>query len=142
MHAERTFEPRPEAVTAARRFVAQTLAGWHVGHPDVALLVSELATNAVLHARSDFEVSVEARDDRLRVGVFDRNPRLPTPANVPPDAYSGRGLMIVQGLADAWGVETHAGAGKTIWFELFDAGRLGADWPSAMACPAGSGGCE
>ena len=94
------------------------LAAWALEQADVALLVSELATNAVLHARSDFRVMVCARGDRIRVEVGDRNARLPSPATVPPAAYSGRGLMIVQELSMAWGVESHADDGKTIWFEV------------------------
>lgn len=103
---------------AARRFVTATLASWALEQTDVALLVSELATNAVLHARSDFTVTIHARGDRIRVEVGDRNARLPSPASVPAAAYSGRGLMIVQELAAAWGVESHADDGKTVWFEV------------------------
>ncbi len=116
--ATRTFEPQGDQVLVARRFVAATLASWHLAHGDVPLLVSELVTNAVLHARSDFSVTVVAHDDRVRVEVFDSNPRLPAPADVPAEAYSGRGLLILQGLANAWGVEAHAGEGKTVWFEV------------------------
>jgi anti-sigma regulatory factor (Ser/Thr protein kinase) len=114
----RTFEPRAHEVRAARHFVMATLEDWHVDHADVPLLVSELATNAVLHARSDFSVTVVIREDRIRVEVFDRNTRLPAPASVSAEAYSGRGLMILQGLSSAWGVEAHSGEGKTVWFEV------------------------
>lgn len=85
---------------------------------DLPLLVSELATNAVLHARSDFEVTVIRAHQRVRVEVFDQNTRLPSFAAAPPDAYSGRGLMILRELASAWGVESHSDVGKTIWFEV------------------------
>jgi anti-sigma regulatory factor (Ser/Thr protein kinase) len=114
----RSFEPRAHEVRAARHFVMATLEDWDLVQQDVPLLVSELATNAVLHARSDFSVTVVAREDRIRVEVFDRNTRLPSPAAVPAEAYSGRGLMILQGLSSAWGVEAHAGEGKTVWFEV------------------------
>jgi anti-sigma regulatory factor (Ser/Thr protein kinase) len=80
--------------------------------------VSELATNAVLHARSDFEVTVIKSRERVRVEVFDQNTRLPSFAAAPPDAYSGRGLVILRELATAWGVESHSDVGKTIWFEV------------------------
>jgi anti-sigma regulatory factor (Ser/Thr protein kinase) len=117
--ATRSFEPRAHEVRAARHFVMATLEAWNlVQNDDVPLLVSELATNAVLHARSDFSVTVVAREDRIRVEVFDHNARLPAPASVPAEAYSGRGLMIIQGLSSAWGVEAHAGEGKTVWFEV------------------------
>jgi anti-sigma regulatory factor (Ser/Thr protein kinase) len=116
--ASRTFEPKAHEVMAARRFVTATLAAWSLEQPDAALLVSELATNAVLHARSDFTVTIDGRGDRIRIEVQDPNPRLPSPASVPAAAYSGRGLMIVQELSTAWGVESHADQGKTVWFEI------------------------
>jgi anti-sigma regulatory factor (Ser/Thr protein kinase) len=116
--ASRTFEPDPQEVMAARSFVIAMLAAWRLEHIDVPLLVSELTTNAVLHARSDFDVTLVARGDRIRVEVCDRNSRLPAPVSVPATAYSGRGLMIVQELASAWGVESHADEGKTVWFEV------------------------
>jgi len=119
MRAVRTFEPHADQVVEARRFVTSALAGWGVADPDVALLVSELATNAVLHARSDFTVRVDLEDSgRLRVEVQDRNSRLPTFAAVGPEAYSGRGLTLLQHLSAAWGVDAHGADGKTIWFEL------------------------
>ncbi|MDQ2726894.1 MAG: ATP-binding protein [Actinomycetota bacterium] len=118
MEATRSFEPEPEQVLAARHFVAGSLERWGLINPDVALLVSELATNAVLHARSEFEVCVAAAPERIRVEVSDFNTRLPTIVSVPPDACSGRGLMLLQALAGSWGVETHPNDGKTIWFEV------------------------
>ena len=118
MPAGQLFDPDPARVTDARHFVSSTLAEWGVRAPDAALLVSELATNAVLHARSEFEVTIYRHHDRVRVEVYDHNTRLPAFAVVPADAYSGRGLMLVQALAWAWGVETHPDDGKTIWFEV------------------------
>ena len=114
----RTFAPEPSEVSAARHFVAQVLECWHLVSDDLPLLVSELATNAVLHARSDFEVSVVRSAEHVRVEVFDENTRLPSFAVAPPDAYSGRGLLLLRELASAWGVESHSEVGKTIWFEV------------------------
>ncbi len=116
--AWRTFAPDPSEVYLARRFVLSVLDDWGLDIEDLPLLVSELATNAVLHARSDFEVTVIRRSKHVRVEVFDQNTRLPSFAPVPPDAYSGRGLMLLRGLASAWGVESHSDVGKTIWFEV------------------------
>ncbi len=116
--AWRAFAPEASEVFSARRFVASVLDAWGLEIEDLPLLVSELATNAVLHARSDFEVTVIRFSRRIRVEVFDQNTRLPTFAAAPPDAYSGRGLMILRGLANAWGVESHSDVGKTIWFEV------------------------
>ncbi len=116
--AWRTFAPDPSEVFAARHFVASVLEAWGLELEDLPLLVSELATNAVLHARSDFEVTVIKSRERVRVEVFDQNTRLPSFAAAPPDAYSGRGLVILRELATAWGVESHSDVGKTIWFEV------------------------
>jgi anti-sigma regulatory factor (Ser/Thr protein kinase) len=123
LEATRTFEPEPEQVLAARHFVARSLADWGLMDPDVPLLVSELATNAVLHARSEFRVCVTTAPERIRVEVSDFNSRLPTLVTVPSDAYSGRGLMLLQALAGSWGVDSHANEGKTIWFEMPVKGR-------------------
>ncbi|MDA8062797.1 MAG: ATP-binding protein [Actinomycetota bacterium] len=120
VRAQRSFEPRPDQVGAARSFVAGALAEAGTVSPDVALLVSELATNAVLHARTRFavEVLVEDDGDHLRVGVTDLDARLPILGGLDPDASGGRGIALVRALADAWGVHCRAGSGKTVWFEL------------------------
>lgn len=118
MKASKSFEPDPGQVTEARRFVECCLEAAGLRSTDVALLVSELATNAVLHARSDFTVSIEIQAQRAHVEVFDRNTRLPTFSAVRADAHSGRGLMLLQALSEAWGVQSHSDSGKTIWFDL------------------------
>jgi anti-sigma regulatory factor (Ser/Thr protein kinase) len=118
MRAAKTFDPEPRQVLEARRFVTAVLSSWHIECDDAALLASELATNAVLHARSEFQVTVVGHPDRIRIEVSDGNSRLPSFSVVPADAYSGRGLMLVQALSGAWGVESHSDNGKTIWFEV------------------------
>ena len=122
--AWRTFAPNPSEVFAARHFVAFVLERWGMEIEDLPLLVSELATNAVLHARSDFEVTVIRMHRCVRVEVFDQNTRLPTFAVAPTDAYSGRGLMLLRELSTNWGVESHSDVGKTIWFEVNAPKRL------------------
>jgi anti-sigma regulatory factor (Ser/Thr protein kinase) len=117
MRASKVFEPVPAQVREARRFVASVLQTWGMEADDVVLLVSELATNAVLHARSEFKVHISQEQDRVRVEVSDDNSRLPSFVAVPNDANSGRGLLLLQTMSGAWGVESH-GDGKTIWFEL------------------------
>lgn len=118
LRAMQSFEPEPSQVAVARRFARSALEEWGLVAEDIPLLVSELATNAVLHARSDFQIRIVANEDRVRVEVTDHNTRLPSFSVVPDDAYSGRGLMLVQASAAAWGVEAHSDQGKTIWFEL------------------------
>lgn len=114
----RSFEPEADQVREARKFVSSQLCAWGIGDLDAPLLVSELATNAVLHARSDFTVTVSLTDQTVRVEVFDRNSRLPSFGTVSALAYSGRGLMLVQAMSESWGVDGHGEEGKTIWFEM------------------------
>ncbi len=109
----------PASVGRARRFCTTTLAEWGAAADLVAtcvLLVSELATNAVLHARSSFTVSLE-RHGALRVEVDDDDPHLPHVRDQPIDAVSCRGMRMVAALARASGA-TPTGRGKTVWFEL------------------------
>lgn len=83
----------------------------------ILLLTSELVTNAVLHARTDLIVRYVLHPDCVRIEVLDGNSRLPSPVAAPLDATSGRGLALVQSLADNWGIERTPG-GKTVWIEI------------------------
>jgi anti-sigma regulatory factor (Ser/Thr protein kinase) len=85
---------------------------------DIELLVSELVTNAVLHARSDARVTIELLDDRVRVTVADASPIVPRLRDYGPAAVTGRGMLLVDRLSDQWGVDVDDGAGKRVWFEL------------------------
>ncbi|MFI0775251.1 ATP-binding protein [Streptomyces sp. NPDC021212] len=108
-------DPRP----AARRTVAE----W--GHPaladDVALIVSELAGNAVRYGRIPgrlFRVHLTLTKTALRIAVADpKGERLPQPRQPTPDDRHGRGLLIVRALATRWGVRERT-VGKEIWAEL------------------------
>ena len=112
--------PDGRSTGQARRFVADVLSGAGITGETLdaaVLLTSELATNAVLHARSDLTVVVTVSAGGVRVEVADENPRLPSPVFVSVDALSGRGLQLVQAVASSWGIETHD-SGKVVWFEL------------------------
>jgi DNA-binding NarL/FixJ family response regulator len=114
---------------AARRFVSQQLESWDEGalQDTVTLLVSELVANAVVHAGSPVDVLVQLTDEVARVEVTDASDTVPV-AEWPgaaadddpdPDAEtSGRGLAIVDAMAQRWGAQTRAGGGKTVWFEV------------------------
>lgn len=83
----------------------------------VELLTSEVVTNAIVHAGSAPELVVRVRRDRVRVEVNDKSPAVPVVRVVDPAAVSGRGMVIVEELAGAWGVE-HIPRGKRVWFEV------------------------
>ncbi|MEV7190237.1 ATP-binding protein [Streptomyces sp. NPDC093510] len=108
------------AVPEVRKALRELLRHWgKPGRSDVAeLLTSELVTNALVHTDHDAIVTATVGPRGLRVEVRDFVGRRPEP-RVPTadDGTSGRGLILVQSLADAWGVRTH-GVGKAVWFEL------------------------
>ncbi|MFH8371260.1 ATP-binding protein [Streptomyces sp. NPDC018031] len=126
-----TLPSEPASVAMARGHVVDVLAGWGLpaGHPTadtVRLIVSELATNAIVHTRGlspAFTVRIRLdRDEELRVGITDSDPRRPRrlPAAVQQD--NGRGLVIIRSLtAEAGGrlrVTPAPGGGKTVWVAL------------------------
>lgn len=115
----RRFPRGPESVAEARRFVRGALAGVAPDVVDTAqLLVSELVTNAVLHARTETEVSAGADGGTVRVRVRDLRPdRGLVPCECPPYAGTGQGLALVERLASRCGVDMDDEA-KTVWFEL------------------------
>jgi hypothetical protein len=110
------------SVRAARSFVEDAIGDCPEGVRNIAvLLVSELATNAVLHAQSGFDVRVRVGDDRLRIEVHDGSPTPPVVKDYGVDAVTGRGVRLVQLLSSRWDVDTGPD-GKTVWFELSLAG--------------------
>lgn len=88
------------------------------------VVVSELVTNAVVHARSDVDLVLRVDGPRLRVEVADHGGGRPAVLHPPPDADRGRGLLLVESLAERWGVR-HDDHSKVVWAELPLAGRPG-----------------
>jgi anti-sigma regulatory factor (Ser/Thr protein kinase) len=121
MRTSRRFPADPESVRTARLFVLQAVAN---ASPDlrdaIAVMIAELAMNAVQHARTEFGVTVDLTGGTLRVDVTDSGAGQPAAGPMPPpDSLRGRGLPIVDGLADAWGVvPSRHGQGKGIWFQI------------------------
>ena len=113
------FPPDAASARQARRFVEATLSTWSCdGVVDVAtLLVSELVANAVLHAHTTIGVVLRLQRDRIRVEVHDGDQRAPAVKRYSTMATTGRGLQLVERLAQNWGV-TRAARGKAVWFEL------------------------
>lgn len=111
----------PRSVREARRAVRDVLRAWGLEHlePSAVLLTSELATNAVLHARSALAVEVERRDDSVRIAVTDASSVGPLVRNHGLQAGTGRGLGLVRTLSTSWGCDpAPAPYAKTVWFEL------------------------
>jgi anti-sigma regulatory factor (Ser/Thr protein kinase) len=117
--AAASFAPEPPSATAARRFVVGFL------RPTVAndlvevaaLLATELATNALLHAHGPLDVEVTVSADAVLVEVGDANPARPEVATSDPRSTYGRGLVLVDALSDRWGVAPRS-LGKGVWFSL------------------------
>ncbi|MDA8297400.1 MAG: ATP-binding protein [Actinomycetota bacterium] len=114
------FANAPESVARARAFVTACL-------PDAdgplrfiaALLTSELATNAVRHTATTYTIAVAADDDEVRIGVGDASSVQPVPRSAGLDEYDGRGLKIVDALADRWGIDPGVSGGKQVWVVLY-----------------------
>jgi anti-sigma regulatory factor (Ser/Thr protein kinase) len=123
MRSEKRLRPDLEAPREARIFLERTLRGHVVGRSleTLSLLVSELVTNAVMHTDTDVTVSIDADPECVTVAVRDGDPDsagavIPQRSRRPSDA-TGRGLQIVDALADQWGVDVLPGA-KSVWFEV------------------------
>ncbi|WP_405765874.1 ATP-binding protein [Streptomyces sp. NBC_00080] len=108
------------AVPETRRALRELLRGWgRPGRSETAeLLTSELVTNALVHTDDDAVLTATVSPSGLRVEVRDSVAQRPRP-RVPSadEATHGRGLVLVESLADTWGVRAQGG-GKVVWFEL------------------------
>ncbi|MBN0044965.1 ATP-binding protein [Streptomyces actuosus] len=121
------IRPDPTEVGRARRWARSRLAGSGIEAGDplaetLILLVSELVTNAVVHTGLPAVLRlslpcVAAESAPVRLEVADGSGRAPVPRCAGDDATGGRGLALVDGLADRWGWSAE-GAGKRIWCEL------------------------
>jgi PAS domain S-box-containing protein len=123
------LEPRPTCVSEARRLVRRTLldAGCdHLVEPAM-LATSELVTNALVHAGTPIDVSVEVLSEGVRVEVADGSRHLPARRAYGAAAGTGRGLVTVESLVDSWGVRREGTLGKVVWFELGTSGVRVAD---------------
>ncbi len=150
----------------ARAFVAEHCGQWDLGQvcDDLTLPVSELVTNAIVHARSPLQLTVSLTERFIEVAVRDGNPRPPIirPVRIDPlgdidrasispngpvdprdpmlvvgeagSVTAGRGLLIVDAVADEWGVN-ELSQGKTVWFRI----RLPHGWSFRTPCGCHAG---
>lgn len=113
--------PIPPSVPVARHVVLELLHGWRSPHDreDAALLVTELVSNVVDHVEGEANLTLELSlsDDWLRIAVVDGSAIRPVVRELSLDNPRGRGLRMVQAIADRWGAEDFNG-GKRVWFEL------------------------
>src|SRR5262245_9075643 len=118
MSPGRVFPNAPSGVRDARCFVADALRG---AEPEVleaaVLMVSELATNAVVHTSSPFDIGIDQFDHEVRISVTDHGDGTPRLRTAGPNDTNGRGLGIVAAFAVEWGVD-HAPHSKTVWFTV------------------------
>lgn len=132
----------PRAAREARRFLRDLLAAWQVGDgvlDSAELCLSELVTNAVVHAGTASLLTVELREDQLRIAVRDHGagdaPSLVDDED--PLKVFGRGLQLVDALADEWGTEQDE-SGTTSWFALrVERASEGSARPGASSMGAG-----
>ena len=116
---ELRLEPTLEAPRYARILLHALQQRWPMEelYTLAELPLSELVTNAVMHARTAIEVAVCVRDQTLRCEVRDGVTELPASATHDVEAATGRGLALVAAMVNRWGIAQHGG-GKVVWFEL------------------------
>ena len=111
--------PTTASVPVARRFVRARLEDVSADLDTAALLVSEVVTNAILHARSAVTLTVDVVEDVVRITVRDGSPVQPRVHAFAPTSATGRGLLLLDHLAKRWGVEPDpVTGGKVVWFEV------------------------
>lgn len=115
------LRPVAASVPLARHVTLDVLRGWRSPHDldDAALLVSELVSNVVDHAQEEAVLTLELAlaEGWLRISVADGSSVRPVVRELSQERPRGRGLQLVEAIADRWGAEDHHG-GKRIWFEL------------------------
>ena len=118
-----TFHAEAASARAARRLLREVLE--EAGKPSWSdageLAVSEIVTNAALHAHTDIDLRIGVYDDEVCVEVRDRNPALPMLRDYDDEATTGRGMGLVALLATSCGVEPLGADGKVVWFCVGDA---------------------
>ena len=117
--ARTTLPASVSTPAAARAFAREAVESGlpDVRIEDVALVVSELVTNAVVHGEGDITLNVVVAPDTVHVEVEDREPELPGQVDAALDSESGRGLLLVSRIAKRWGVRP-ASAGKVVWADV------------------------
>jgi len=126
------FLPVPKAIPALRRFVTGTLRCWgeEALVPDAALVVSEMATNAINHAISPFHASIVRSAGRVRISIEDAGPGSAVQRATTHEDISGRGIVIIDALSQRWGLG-ELPSGKVVWAEFCSGSANGGSTPFA-----------
>ena len=116
---ETRFDATAAAPRAARAFVRDALQTWQLdGIGEITeILAGELVANVVRHVGAPGTLRASSEGRTLRVEVDDVNTEVPVVRRRGPNYASGYGMLLVDELANRWGVDCHPG-GKTVWFEL------------------------
>src|SRR6476661_9819022 len=113
--------PVSGSVSVARRLVRELLALWGVPHDreDAELLVTELVANVVDHVHGEVDLTLELSltGPVLRIAVVDGSSIRPVVQELSHERPRGRGMRMVEAIADRWGAEDHNG-GKRVWFDM------------------------
>ncbi|MBU6535585.1 ATP-binding protein [Streptomyces mayonensis] len=121
-HYSVQLSPTPRGARLARLLATEQLRSWGLPLDPARHLVAELSNNAADHGRvpgRDFRLTLHVVGATLRIEVTDtRGQELPQPQTPAPDAESGRGLLLIEALADRWGVSEGRFPRKTVWAEL------------------------
>lgn len=120
MHAALVLDGSPTAMPRrARRWVQARCADSGIDDigADLALVVSELVTNAGVHGSPPVSIRVDIDDERIRVEVRDSSEHMPEVCHPSPSSVGGRGLLIVESVSRSWGAHAVPG-GKVVWAEL------------------------
>lgn len=118
---EVTLPPDTASPSRARRFAEEALNGDIATLDVLLLLLSEVVTNAVLHAGSDVTVRILRNGPKVRVEVADHSKSGPVRRSFSENAGTGRGMILVEELADDWGMQPSED-GKVVWFEVAASG--------------------
>ena len=113
----RRFEAKPGSAAYVRKYVRDSLETCKVRSDEAVFLANELATNAIVHARSEFVVEVSLFDSTCRIEVVDNDPTHPREPPKNNSRPSGRGLALVKALSRSWGVEPRS-TGKGVWCDI------------------------
>jgi len=117
-----TLQPEPQSAGAARRLLREALheAGREAWRDASELAVSEIVTNAALHAHTPIDLEIRVFDEEVCVAVRDLDPVLPIPRDYEDEATTGRGMGLVAALVRSCGVHPLGSEGKVVWFCVGD----------------------